>query len=83
LIQGHRSVLPFAARPLAFRRYDFLALYTVYPISRFQSSLSAYYLRAINIPMSTFYPRNGRKSDWLTPKQKRAELLKLDYGTTA
>ena len=42
--------------------------------------MKAYLERSNNIPMSVLYPRDGRKSDWLTPKQKRAELLWLDYG---
>ncbi|MDR1092742.1 MAG: DDE-type integrase/transposase/recombinase [Clostridiales bacterium] len=54
-----------------------------YSFDDLQSQMKAYLQRSNNIPMSTLYPRGGRKSDWLTPKQKRAELLKLDYGITA
>jgi transposase InsO family protein len=42
--------------------------------------MKSYLERSNNIPSSVLYPRNGKKSDWLSPKQKRAELLLLDYG---
>jgi transposase InsO family protein len=54
---------------LKFYNYDDLKL-----------QMKAYLERSNNIPSSVLYPRGGRKSDWLTPKQKRAELLFLDYG---
>ncbi len=41
--------------------------------------MKAYLKRSNNIPISTLKSRDGRDR-WLTPRQKRAELLFLDYG---
>jgi hypothetical protein len=43
--------------------------------------MKAYLKRSNNIPVSTLKSRDGKKK-WLTPKEKRAELLLLDYGIT-
>lgn len=45
------------------------------------TQMQAYLKRSNNIPISTLKTRDGTKR-WLTPKQKRAELLFLDYGIT-
>ncbi len=41
--------------------------------------MKAYLKRSNNIPISTLKSRD-KKQRWLTPRQKRAELLLLDYG---
>ena len=41
--------------------------------------MQAYLKRSNNIPISTLKSRDGQIK-WLTPKEKRAELLLLDYG---
>ena len=41
--------------------------------------MKAYLKRSNNIPMSVLKTRDN-KVDWLTPKQKRKELLLLDWG---
>ena len=51
-----------------------------YSFEDLQHQMKAHLERSNNIPMSVLHPRNGRKSDWLTPRQKRAELLLLDHG---
>jgi hypothetical protein len=45
------------------------------------SQMKAYLKRSNNIPVSTLKSLDG-KIKWLTPKEKRAELLLLDYGVT-
>jgi len=69
--RSHRSDNERFYRHLKFYSYEDLQL-----------QMKAYLERSNNIPISTLYPRGGRKSEWLTPKQKRAELLLLDYGIT-
>ena len=59
------------------RFYSWLKFYSFDDLVK---QMKAYLERSNDIPMSVLYPRDGRKSDWLTPKQKRAELLWLDYG---
>lgn len=44
-----------------------------------QKQMKAYLLRSNNIPISTLKSRDG-KQKWLTPKEKRAELLLFDNG---
>lgn len=41
--------------------------------------MKAYLRRSNNIPISTLQSRDGRRK-WLTPKEKRAELMLLDFG---
>ncbi len=41
--------------------------------------MQAYLKRSNNIPISTLKSRDGKRK-WLTPKEKRAELLLLDYN---
>lgn len=41
--------------------------------------MKAYLQRSNNIPISTLKSRDGKRR-WLTPKEKRAELLLLDWG---
>ena len=41
--------------------------------------MQAYLKRSNNIPISTLKSRDCKRR-WLTPKEKRAELLLLDYG---
>lgn len=43
------------------------------------TQMQAYLKRSNNIPISTLKSRDEKRR-WLTPKQKRAELLFLDYG---
>jgi transposase InsO family protein len=59
------------------RFYKWLRFYS---LDDLQKQMKAYLERSNTIPMSVLYPRNGKRSDWLTPKQKRAELLLLDYN---
>lgn len=41
--------------------------------------MKAYLRRSNNIPISTLKSRDGKRK-WLTPMEKRAELMLLDYG---
>ena len=41
--------------------------------------MKAYLNRSNSIPISTLKSRDGKLS-WLTPKEKRKELLLLDWG---
>ena len=43
------------------------------------TQMKAYLRRSNNIPISTLKSRDGKRK-WLTPSEKRAELLLLDYG---
>ena len=58
------------------RFYRYLKFYS---IDDLQKQMSAYLERWNNIPISTLASRDG-KTKWLTPMEKRAELLLLDYG---
>ena len=58
------------------RFYRYLKFYS---IDDLQKQMSAYLERWNNIPISTLASRDG-KTKWLTPLEKRAELLLLDYG---
>lgn len=58
------------------RFYRYLKFYS---IDDLQKQMSAYLERWNNIPISTLASRDGKKK-WLTPFEKRAELLWLDYG---
>lgn len=50
-----------------------------YSFDDLQNQMQAYLKRSNNIPVSTLKSRDGKRR-WLTPMQKRAELLWLDYG---
>ena len=58
------------------RFYKYLKFYSYDDLLK---QMSAYLKRWNNIPISTLKTRDGQES-WLTPNQKRAELLLLDYG---
>lgn len=58
------------------RFYRYLKFYS---LDDLQKQMSAYLERWNNIPISTLKSRDG-KTKWLTPLEKRAELLYLDYG---
>ncbi|MDR2047190.1 MAG: DDE-type integrase/transposase/recombinase [Clostridiales bacterium] len=66
--RSHRSDNERFYRYLKFHCYDDLL-----------TQMKAYLKRSNDIPISTLKSRDG-KQKWLTPKQKRAELLLLDYG---
>jgi transposase InsO family protein len=69
--RSHRNDNERFYKWLHFYSYDDLIL-----------QMKAYLERSNNIPSSVLHPRGGRKCEWLTPKQKRAELLLLDHGIT-
>lgn len=50
-----------------------------YDYEDLRKQMQAYLKRSNNIPISTLKSRDGTRK-WLTPKEKRAELLLLDYG---
>ena len=50
-----------------------------YSFADLQKQMKAYLRRSNNIPISTLKSRDGSKK-WLTPRQKRAELMLLDWG---
>lgn len=58
------------------RFYKYLRFYSFEDL---QNQMKAYLKRSNNIPMSVLKSRDG-KQDWLTPNQKRKELLLLDWG---
>ncbi len=58
------------------RFYRYLKFYS---LDDLQKQMSAYLERWNNIPISTLKSKDG-KTKWLTPLEKRAELLYLDYG---
>lgn len=58
------------------RFYNFLSFYTFEDLLK---QMKAYLHRSNNIPISTLKARNSNKG-WLTPIEKRKELLYLDYG---
>ena len=66
--RSHRSDNERFYRWLKFYSFDDLLL-----------QMKAYLKRSNNIPISVLKSRDGTK-DWLTPKQKRKELLLLDWG---
>ena len=66
--RSHRSDNERFYRWLKFYSYDDLKL-----------QMKAYLTRSNNIPMSVLKTRDGTK-DWLTPNQKRKELLLFDWG---
>ncbi len=66
--RSHRSDNERFYRWLKFYSFDDLLL-----------QMKAYLKRSNNIPMSVLKTRD-KKQDWLTPKQKRKELLLLDWG---
>lgn len=66
--RSHRNDNERFYRWLKFYSYDDLKL-----------QMKAYLERSNNIPISVLKTRD-KKSSWLTPMQKRAELLWLDYG---
>ena len=66
--RSHRSDNERFYKYLRFYSYEDLLL-----------QMKAYLKRSNNIPMSVLKSRDG-KTDWLTPKQKRKELLLLDWG---
>ena len=43
------------------------------------NQMKAYLRRSNNIPISTLKSRDGKRK-WLTPREKRAELMLLDWG---
>lgn len=52
-----------------------------YSFADLQNQMKAYLERSNNIPISTLATRDNKKK-WLTPIEKRKELLMLDYGIT-
>ena len=66
--RSHRSDNERFYRWLKFYSYDDLLL-----------QMKAYLKRSNNIPMSVLKTRDCTK-DWLTPIQKRKELLLIDWG---
>lgn len=58
------------------RFYKYLRFYS---FADLQKQMAAYLRRSNNIPISTLKSRDG-KMRWMTPNEKRAELLLLDYG---
>lgn len=58
------------------RFYKWLRFYSFEDLLK---QMKAYLKRSNNIPMSVLKSRDG-KEDWLTPVQKRKELLFLDWG---
>lgn len=66
--RSHRSDNERFYKWLRFYSYDDLLL-----------QMKAYLKRSNNIPMSVLKTRDGTQ-DWLTPNQKRKELLLLDWG---
>lgn len=60
------------------RFYKYLKFYDFDDLLK---QMQAYLRRSNNIPISTLKSRDGKRK-WLTPKEKRAELLLLDYGIT-
>ena len=58
------------------RFYKTLKFYSYEDLIR---QMKAYLRRSNNIPISTLKSRDGTKK-WLTPKEKRAELMLLDWG---
>ncbi|GHV03145.1 hypothetical protein FACS1894211_15640 [Clostridia bacterium] len=69
--RSHRNDNERFYKWLKFYSYDDLLL-----------QMKSYLERSNNIPSSAIHPRGGRKCEWLTPRQKRAELLQLDYAVT-
>ena len=66
--RSHRNDNERFYRTLKFYSYQDLLL-----------QMKAYLKRSNNIPISTLKSRDG-KQKWLTPKEKRAELMLLDWG---
>lgn len=66
--RSHRSDNERFYRYLKFYSYNDLLI-----------QMKAYLRKSNNIPISVLKSRDG-KIDWLTPKQKRKELLLLDWG---
>lgn len=58
------------------RFYKWLKFYSYEDL---KLQMKAYLERSNNIPISVLRTRDN-KTSWLTPMQKRAELLLLDYG---
>ncbi len=58
------------------RFYKYLKFYT---FDDLKVQMKAYLNRSNNIPISTLFSRD-KKHKWLTPKEKRKELLLLDWG---
>ena len=58
------------------RFYKFLRFYSYDDL---KTQMKAYLRRSNNIPMSVLASKDG-KQKWLTPKEKRKELLLLDWG---
>ena len=58
------------------RFYKTLKFYSYQDLIR---QMKAYLRRSNNIPISTLKSRDGTKK-WLTPREKRAELMRLDWG---
>lgn len=59
------------------RFYKWLKFYSYDDLLK---QMQAYLERSNNIPSSALHPRNDKKTIWLTPKEKRKELLLLDWG---
>lgn len=66
--RSHRSDNERFYKALHFYSYEDLKM-----------QMKAYLMRSNNIPMSVLKTRDNSQ-DWLTPKQKRNELLLLDWG---
>ena len=50
-----------------------------YSFADLQKQMKAYLRRSNNIPISTLKSRDGKRK-WLTPIEKRKELIYLDFG---
>ena len=50
-----------------------------YSFADLQKQMKAYLRRSNNIPISTLKSRDGKRK-WLTPIEKRKELMYLDFG---
>ena len=58
------------------RFYKFLRFHS---FDDLKTQMKAYLRRSNNIPMSVLKSKDGKRK-WLTPKEKRRELLLLDWG---
>lgn len=58
------------------RFYKYLRFYSFEDL---KTQMKAYLRRSNNIPMSVLHSRDGTRK-WLTPREKRKELLLLDWG---
>lgn len=58
------------------RFYRYLKFYSYHDLLK---QMKAYLHRSNNIPISTLNSRDGKRK-WLTPREKRKELMLLDFG---